>query len=146
MDVIELLTQDHERVLALFEQFDNLKEQPEQNRGKLEKLFSKIKFELEQHTFAEEQYFYPELENDEETRDLIAKSLKEHQNIKSMLAELDNEKVNHQWIARLSDMGEKVMHHIGEEENDLFEKTVEILDEDEINKIGDSIQQLKKAA
>ena len=146
MDVIELLTEDHERVLALFEQFDNLKEQPGQNKGKLEKLFSKIKFELEQHTSAEELYFYPELKDEEETRDLIANSIKEHQNIKSTLLELEDEEIDQQWIARLSEMKEDVMSHIGEEENDLFEKTVEILDQDEMNIIGENILQLKKAA
>ncbi len=146
MNVIELLARDHETVQELFDQFDNFKEEPEKNRNKLEKVFSKIKNELEMHTVAEEQFFYPELKDEEDTRDMVLKSLNDHQEIKSLLTELDQEQVNEQWIAKMSAMKENFQHHISDEENDLFEKAQEILDEDELEMIGESITQLKKAA
>lgn len=146
MNVIELLTQDHETVLELFDQFDNLKEQPEKNKSKLEKLYSSLKSEIEMHTSAEEQLFYPELLEEEETHEIVLKSIKEHQEIKSLLAELDTEQVGQNWIARMSIMKENVQHHISDEENELFEKALEIMDEDEIDMIGESIIRLKKAA
>lgn len=146
MNVIELLSRDHETMFKLFDQFDNLKEEPEKNKNKLERLYAAIKSELEAHTAAEEQFFYPELQEEEETRDMVLKSLKEHQEIKSLLSELDVEHVGGKWIAKMSVVKENVQRHISDEENELFEIALAILDEDDIDMMGESISRLKKAA
>jgi hemerythrin-like domain-containing protein len=146
MDVIELLTEDHQKVIDLLDQFESLKENPEKNKSKLQKLFSTVQSDLEVHIAAEEEFFYPKLQEEEETHDLILESLNEHQAVKSLLSELEKEQVDGKWISKMSSMKEQVSHHIEKEENELFEKAVDILDEDEIDMIGESIYQLKKAA
>lgn len=146
MNVIELLTKDHQKIIELFDQFDSLKEDPTKNRSKLEKIFSVIHSEIEVHTNAEEQFFYPEFQDEDEAAELVVEALKEHQAVRSILTELDREPIDAQWTAKMSGIKDSLMDHIEMEENDLFEKAVEILDEDEIELIGESIYQLKKAA
>lgn len=117
MEIFDLLKRDHERVSYLFQELEtrhhSLKDK--------EQLFDRVKQELDVHAQLEEGIFYPELKSAEQTRHVVQDALREHSEVKGMLYELSHlPKSFDQWMVKLSDLKEKVEHHVKEEEDRLF--------------------------
>jgi hemerythrin superfamily protein len=142
MELFDMLRKDHEKVKKMFNQFDMLKEEPEKKKGELEKLFGEIRKELQIHMEGEEKFFYPALRNSEETHDEVLESIEEHHVVKLLMKELERTQVSEKWVAKLSVMKENVLHHISEEEEELFEKAQELLG-DRAKEIGKQISSMK---
>jgi hypothetical protein len=49
-----------------------------------------------------------------------------------------------QWTAKLKVLQENVEHHVEEEEQEMFQKSREVLSEDEINQLGARMEELKQ--
>ena len=117
---LELLASDHRKVEALFDRFDEEKEDGEESRRDLAERICK---ELTAHTRIEEEIFYPWLrENlDAESRDLIDEALVEHATAKDLIAQIEGAgDVDETYDARVKVLGEYVRHHVREEENEIF--------------------------
>ena len=48
-----------------------------------------------------------------------------------------------EWAAKLKVLQENVEHHVEEEEGEMFPKSREVLTEDEINRLGTRMEELK---
>src|SRR5437667_6740823 len=119
MDAIELLKQDRKKVEKLFTEMER--------KEARQKLFPEVDRELTVHAEIEEKIFYPAAKQAEPTRDLVLESIEEHRQIKMVLADLEQTDMRTaQWAADLKVLKEDVMHHVGEEEDELFPKVQKI--------------------
>ncbi|MCA1573712.1 MAG: hemerythrin domain-containing protein [Acidobacteria bacterium] len=100
MTAIELLKNDHREVLSMIEQLENTGEGATAS-SRIE-VFNKLKGALTLHTKLEEQFFYPALENFDETRNLIKESYKEHREVDELLTKMSGQ--SDDWEDQLSEL------------------------------------------
>ena len=148
MNAIELLKKDHETVKSLFESFEKAKEQKDLESKA--SLFASIKGELEAHTRAEEEIFYPAFdqtagEKDEDDKELVLEAGEEHLQVKTLLAELSEmEPDDERFDAKMKVMKDNVEHHVEEEEGEMFPHAQKELSKDELEQIGEQMDALKQ--
>lgn len=148
MDAIKLLKKDHREVDAMFKELHELGDAASASRRKL---FDRIAAALELHTKAEEEIFYPAVKQaskrDKEARQDVLEAYEEHDNVKSMIAKLqETDAKDEVYKARLQVLEELVKHHVKEEERQFFPEARELLGDDEIDAIGDRIAEMKAEA
>ena len=142
MNAFELLKQDHEKVSGIFEQLEPTTERAVKTR---EELFTKLKQELDIHAHIEETIFYPAIKREAETREIVLEGLEEHHVIKTLLKELEPVSVeSEQWAAKLKVLKENVEHHVEEEEEDMFVKAKEVLSKEQVEELGNRMQEEKQ--
>jgi iron-sulfur cluster repair protein YtfE (RIC family) len=142
MNAFTLLKQDHEKVAGLLEKIDETTERALKGR---DELFTRLKQELDLHAMVEEEIFYPALEETEEAREITLEAYEEHRLVKQLLAELDSEpKDTEEWTAKFTVLKENIEHHVEEEEGELFTKARQALSKDEIEMLGERLQEAKQ--
>lgn len=143
MNAFTLLKADHEKVAGILEKIDGTTERATKGR---EELFTQLKNELDVHARIEEEILYPALEEYEETRAISLEAYEEHALVKQLLEELAAApKDDEQWTAKFTVLKENVEHHVEEEEGEMFKKARKVLSEDEIEELGERLQQAKQA-
>ena len=140
MNALVLLMKDHKTVASLFEQ---VKATDKEERHL--QLFEQIKTELETHTHIEETIFYPTIRQYDELKDLVLEGLEEHKQVKTLIREIGNlvdgsEKLD----AKLKVMGENVEHHVEEEENEMFPKVRQVMNNRDLEELGEQLEAAKK--
>jgi len=135
MNAIELLKNNHERVLALIDELAHeIKqiEQTEQDTVDCERMsmFGGFKDTLTHHTRLEERMLYSELEGFSETRLLVDESYREHKKIRDLLAKMEKlRKDRHcdRWDDKLKELQQNLQRHVAREEDELFPKAMQLL-------------------
>lgn len=119
MDAIELLTQDHQTVKELFEQYEGLSDRSLVSKRKLA---LKICEELSKHAMAEEEIFYPAVrEASRSNEDLIDEAIVEHASAKELIAQIvAMEPGEDLYDAKVKVLSEQIDHHVLEEEGEIF--------------------------
>ncbi len=142
MDAFALLKADHEKVAGMLETIDNTTERALKGRGEL---FARLKVELDLHARIEEEIFYPALEENEETREIALEAYEEHRLVKQLLGELEAEpKDSEEWTAKFTVLKENIEHHVEEEEGEMFKKTRQAFTEEEMQALGERLQEGKQ--
>src|SRR5262245_64197933 len=86
MDVLSLLRTDHDTVKDLFYKFENTAKTAYKEK---QELFEQIRHELQLHSKAEEQVFYPAVKAfNGDGRKLVAQALREHKDIDELLTQI----------------------------------------------------------
>lgn len=125
LSALDLLVEDHEKVLGIFENFESSQDTSEQAS-----LVQTALAELTVHATIEEEIFYPAVQRELEERDMVDEAFEEHHAAKLLIAELESmTPSDDRYAAKFRVLAEMVRHHIDEEENDLF-PMVEDLDID----------------
>ena len=121
VDAITLLTEDHEKVAAMFEQFEGLRDRAQASK---KKLAIQICTELTKHAQAEEEIFYPAVKAaSKKNEDLIDEATVEHASAKDLIAQiLEMDPTEELFNAKVKVLGELIEHHVEEEENEMFPK------------------------
>ncbi len=102
-------------------------------------LFTEMADALAAHVSIEESLFYPAI-NAKRTEDILLESLEEHLSIKRILADLLTLPVGDATFApKIKVLGEQVLHHHGDEEDDLFPKVKKMLSKDELEVLGEKM-------
>src|SRR5687768_14607243 len=141
MNAFTLLKADHEKVAGILEKIDGTTERATKGR---EELFVQLKSELDVHAQIEEEILYPALEEYEETRAISLEAYEEHALVKQLLEELASApKDDEQWTAKFTVLKENIEHHV-EEEGEMFSKARKVLSEDEIEELGNRLQEAKQ--
>lgn len=127
--IYDLLKQDHKDVKKLFKQIvdEDLYQ---------DSIYLQIKNTLSAHMAGEEKVFYPRLENNLETRQLVLESYEEHDVGKKVITDIDNSTDKDVKLAKVKVLSEAIDQHIKEEEGDLFKKAKKILSSDDEFEIG----------
>jgi hemerythrin superfamily protein len=135
MDAIRLLTDDHRRVQELFKRIDEAK-------GDREQLFQEVARELRVHAGIEEAFLYPAVKD--VLRDRVAESLEEHHQYEMVLDDLAKIGPSDlDWQGRFNALKEDVNHHIKDEEAELFPKTRQLLNERQLEELGQRMEEQK---
>jgi hemerythrin superfamily protein len=140
MDALELLKADHDRVSELFDRIE-LTSDPTEKR----ELFDLVQLELDTHMFVEEKGFYPVLAEREELKDLVAGSYDEHQEVRSLLEEIQRTPYGNERENRISELFAVVEHHVKEEEEELFPKVEKSFDTVQLMQMAAQLEELKKS-
>jgi hemerythrin superfamily protein len=121
-DAISLLTADHRKVRRLFQQYDELEDEKEQDDLKLE-LVEQICFELTLHALVEEETFYPAVRAAIDDDDLVDEAEAEHAQVKDLISQLEEmEPDDERFDATVMELSEQVERHVNEEESNMFVK------------------------
>lgn len=145
MDAIALLKKDHASVKKLFKR---LLDDREVDHARGNDVFRRLREELAIHAEIEEQLFYPllrrrvlDLEED------VLEALEEHHVAKTTLMELQKMSTeDERFEAKLTVLREYVMHHVKEEEENLFPALRKALDKNELEDLGKRLADAKKIA
>ena len=142
MNAFTLLKADHEKVAGILETIEDTTERAVKGR---DEAFARLKAELDLHAMIEEEIFYPALEGTEEGREITLEAYEEHRLVKQLLAELEAEpKDTEEWTAKFTVLKENIEHHVEEEEGELFKKARQELSQEEIETLGDRLQEAKQ--
>jgi hemerythrin superfamily protein len=133
MEATTLLQKDHNTVEALFERF----EAAEGGDEKLA-LARQIFEELDEHTRIEEQVFYPAIRRDApDTDEIVREGLEEHAVAKQLIEELRAmDPGDGQYDAKMTVLKENVLHHVEEEEGEMFPHVRDELGADRLRALG----------
>ena len=144
MDALRLLKADHDKVKKLLDELDRTTERGVKTRSEL---FATIKGELTVHETIEEEIFYPALLEKAKTHDITLEGYEEHHVVDLLMGELEDLDVaDETWGPKAKVMKENIEHHIEEEEGDMFVKTRQVFDEDDLDALGRRMQARKESA
>jgi hemerythrin superfamily protein len=120
-DAISLLTEDHEHVKTLFEQFEQLGDRANVSK---QKLALQICTELTKHAAIEEEIFYPAVRKaSKDSADIVDEATVEHAGVKDLVAQiLSMDAGDDLFDAKVKVLSEQVLHHVEEEEGEMFPK------------------------
>jgi hemerythrin superfamily protein len=145
MNVLNILKKDHSTVRSLINKYSRAAKSAYEK--KLE-IFEQIRRELQIHTRAEEEIFYPAIKaiNGTESRKLFTEALKEHRDVDELLTQISRLKATDKsFDENIDTLFEYVDHHVEQEEGEIFQFVAENYSEEELNDIGKQIEERKKA-
>jgi hemerythrin superfamily protein len=144
-DAVELLREQHDRIRGFFEELEGLSPQPSKRK---DELVDVLITHLVKHAEVEETVFYPAVRSEMSGLDAeIDEDLEEHHAAELLLAELDHMRSDHdRFDAKVLVLREVVTHHLEEEEEDLFPKVAEGLDERRRRQLGAAMVRAHKIA
>jgi iron-sulfur cluster repair protein YtfE (RIC family) len=133
MDAIALLKEDHELFRDLLEQL----EETEAGDAKRVTIFNDLKARLIAHETIEEEILYPALQEFAQAEEIVAHSYEEHHVVDLLLDELTTLSFSDAaWGAKAHVLEENLLHHLKDEESELFPKAKRLLDADALEDIG----------
>src|SRR5262245_32917314 len=143
MDVLDLLTADHNRVRGHFDRFREAEEAGD--TATMTELASKITEDLTVHTTVEEEIFYPWARGiSGEVGEVVDEGLEEHHVAKVLLEEIASLSPDaEEWTAKMKVLMENVEHHAEEEEKEMFPKIRSGSNDDDRKAQGQSIDARK---
>lgn len=106
--------------------------------------FEKLRNHLTVHHKNEEKYLYDLLEKKDKTRHGALEAVEEHHVIEMLLQELSDFPKDHErWAVKLEVLEEYTRHHLEEEEEDVFPKVSDVLDEEKRRELGAKFDEVK---
>lgn len=118
LDAVEMLRDDHERVQALFDKFEQAGDKRTKRR-----IVDEALAELKIHSALEEEIFYPAVRAAIDDDDLMDEAEEEHHVAATLIAELETMQPDDaHYDAKFTVLGESVQHHVREEESRMFPK------------------------
>jgi Hemerythrin HHE cation binding domain len=121
-DAVDLLTDDHLEVGALFKQYEKLakKEAPAEQRRALAQTICAM---LKAHTTIEEEIFYPAARRAGIDADMLDEADIEHASAKGLIAQIESgDPGDDHYDAKVKVLGEYITHHVVEEHTEMFPK------------------------
>jgi iron-sulfur cluster repair protein YtfE (RIC family) len=141
MEATKLLKQDHNKVKHILEELLNTTARA---KAKRRELLHTLKQELQIHEKVEEKLFYPKLKKGD-SKEQIIEAYEEHHLVDKLLEEIENTEVNDEaWKAKVTVLQENLVHHIKEEEGEIFKQAEKKLGKTALNKMGEEIQAMKE--
>jgi hemerythrin superfamily protein len=142
MDALTLLKADHDKVKGMLNKLDETTERAEVTRTEG---LQALKQELTVHETIEEEILYPALKEFSKTRDIAFEAYEEHHVVDTIMAELEQTPVDDEtWAAKLTVMKENLEHHIEEEEGEMFKQARQVMDEGELEALGERMAARKE--
>ena len=140
----EMLRDDHDKVRALFKEYEGAGERASQQK---KKLVGQITRELEVHAAIEEKIFYQAFREvqEKDPKKVVRESFEEHKIVKTLLAELAGmEPRDEQYDAKVTVLQESVEHHADEEERELFPAAEKLFDEEKLDELARRMTAMKQ--
>ena len=117
-EAIEMLKEDHDKVKKAFKEFEKMDREDTES---CQQLIRSVCEDLKVHTTLEEEIFYPALRASIEDEDIMNEAAVEHETAKMLIDQLENMGPDDpNYFATFTVLGEYVMHHVKEEEGEMF--------------------------
>ena len=140
-NAIDLLKEDHEKVKKAFKEFEKMDRSDTES---CRELVERVCAELRVHTTLEEEIVYPALREAIEDEDIMNEAAVEHETAKMLIEQLENmEPDDPNYFATFTVLGEYVMHHVKEEEGEMFPQAKKAKDLD-LEALGEQIKARKE--
>jgi hemerythrin superfamily protein len=118
LNALELLKEDHAKVKQSFKEFEKM---DHEDKATMQEMVRAVCAELKAHTTIEEEIFYPAVRAAIEDEDLMNEAQVEHQSAKDLIAQLEGMNPDDpMYSATFTVLGEYVLHHVKEEESEMF--------------------------
>jgi hemerythrin-like domain-containing protein len=115
---IEMLKEDHAKVKKAFKEFESMDRSDTET---CRQVVQTVCEDLKVHTTLEEEIFYPAVREAIEDEDIMNEASVEHETAKMLIEQLENmEPDDPNYYATFTVLGEYVMHHVKEEEGEMF--------------------------
>jgi hemerythrin superfamily protein len=143
MNALELLRKDHSFVRDLFGRFEGTSKTASEKRMEV---FAQIRRELQLHSRAEEEIFYPALKAMEgEGRRLVLVAIKEHHDIDELLIRISRRKLtDREFESGFEALVESVYDHLDYEEREIFRFAEENCSPQQLEEIGSQIEDRRR--
>ncbi|MEX2293747.1 MAG: hemerythrin domain-containing protein [Acidimicrobiales bacterium] len=106
-------------------------------------LFALLKEQLDAHSKAEERYFYRALMASDLTQDKARHSIHEHEQIDELLEKLETyDRVAPAWLQTAEDLEHRLVHHLDEEEHQVFALAGKVLTDAEKTELAKKYRSL----
>jgi hemerythrin superfamily protein len=140
-NAVDLLKEDHDKVKKAFKEFEKLdRADTDSCRQMVETVCSDLKV----HTTLEEEIFYPAVREAIDDEDLLNEAAVEHETAKMLIEQLENmEPDDPNYYATFTVLGEYVMHHVKEEEGEMFPQAKKAKDLD-LEALGERMKARKE--
>lgn len=133
MTIFEELRADHDKQRELIDQVLATSGASEER----DRLFLNLKKELADHALAEERYFYVPLMQFDATQEKARHSVAEHHELDELVEALsETGQDSPAWLAHAKNLAHKVLHHLEEEEREVFPQAGKALGDDEKASLG----------
>jgi hypothetical protein len=146
-DVIEVLEQDHREVEEMFSELESLRgASTEEDKSRRKAVTEQVTIELVRHSVAEEVLVYPKVERQVSAEE-VEHARKEHaeaEETMQRLEELDAD--DPAFDDELATLMAEIRHHIEDEESQMFAHMRQVIDADELRKLGRRVEAFKKVA
>jgi hemerythrin superfamily protein len=141
MDALDLIKQDHKRLRKLLEQT------LEAEGADREQRLDHLRTELVAHERMEEEVLYPRLRDEKKAHERVLEGYEEHHVADVILDELlDVPPETDLWKAKVKVLKENFEHHMDHEEDELFKGARAVLDREELKRLGERMEQVKRSA
>ena len=144
MNVLKMLKKDHSAVKSLFNEFDKTGKSSHEKRREL---FEVIRRELQIHSKAEEEIFYPAFREVAEKKDdlkLYYEAIEEHHVVDNVLPELKGTDPGTEvFAAKAKVLKDLVEHHAKEEETKMFPRARKLMNREELVRLGEQLAHAK---
>ncbi len=101
-------------------------------------LFARLRTELTSHAGAEERYFYVPLMETDLTQNKARHSVAEHKELDDFVEQLETyEESGSAWLPTAQELEHKLLHHLEEEEQEVFQLAGKALSETEKTELAD---------
>lgn len=142
--IFDRLKQDHDAHRQLFDKMAQAQRDKDEDR--LEKLFGQFRVEVTAHAAAEEETLYATMLARPDLREDAQHSVSEHKEIDDYLEDLDGLKFNGEaWRKTFDKMRHRYLHHIEEEEEEMFPDAAKELTAEEETKLAKLFAKRKPA-
>lgn len=138
--IFEDLKADHDKHRTLLEQLGKTSGDSEERRD----LFEALRKELQAHAAAEEESLYATMLGEPDLRDEARHSVSEHKEIDDFLGELvETDMSSSAWLTKFKEMRHRYLHHIDEEEEEMFPSAAETLSSTQEKKLAEVFETRK---
>jgi hypothetical protein len=146
-DVIEVLEHDHREVEQMFAELESLRgASSEEDKERRKTLAEQVTIELVRHSVAEEVLVYPEVER-KVSKAEVEHAREEHAEAEETLAKLEQLDADDPGFDdELATLIREIRHHIEDEEGEMFAHMREVIDADELRRLGAAVEAFKKVA
>ena len=146
-DVIEILEQHHREVEQMFAELETLRgASTEEAQSRRKAVTDQVTIELVRHSVAEEVLVYPKVE-DKVSREEAEHAREEHAEAEETLHELERlDADDPAFDEQLSKLMKEIRHHISDEEGEMFAHMRQVIDPEELRKLGERVEAFKKVA
>jgi hemerythrin-like domain-containing protein len=146
-DVIEILEHDHREVEEMFSELETLRgEVTDEAKERRKDLVDQVTIELVRHSVAEEVIVYPEVE-DKVSSEEAEHAREEHAEAEETLKRLEKlDADDPDFEDELATLMKEIRHHIEDEEGQMFAHMRQVIDAEELRKLGGRVESFKKVA
>jgi hypothetical protein len=132
--IYDAIREDHARHRDLL----NAIAETEGDSEKRRTLWNEFYYDVKSHAAAEEETFYSKLMATTDGQDDARHSVAEHKELDDIMEDLNETDFSSTgWLARFKTLKHDYEHHMEEEENEIFAKAQEVLDEEAVTRHGE---------